>query len=402
MIKAALDEIGAPAEPAPRQEDRKVMHQQTQQVETAVVGVARMQDGAAADRADGTLLPAAAVPLDPAVIDMERALGMLASVGRALANPDLEPHQLNDIRAHVDALVRLLQRVGRSTVLANAAIAYRIQTERRIGQHLDTLERQEGRRTGDASDYQRVVRDELKISYKTASRWRELGEAPQDVVDDYLAQALEALERYSAGEEPRDDNGDPEPLLATAQLLRLLHTAPGSGSAGDAGDAAQVVPDDDGAGLLSLELPDALIAVFGRVLGSVDRHAGELGMRDPNWSGRVLVTPPPESAIPFGAHLLQRYESGAVSDAILVVQHPQNSAWWNPFAGWPHCLLSSAALEGRLAAPPTVFCVSESADVRGRFAEEFRRLGYLYLDGAVSESVPAGGGAGSAAVRAEA
>ena len=393
MIETAPEEIGAPAEPAPRQEGRKVMHQQTQQVETAVVGVATMQDGAAADRADGTLLPAAAVPLDPAVIDMERALGMLASVGRALANPDLEAHQLNDIRAHVDALVRLLQRVDRSTVLANAAIAYRIQTERRIGQHLDTLERQEGRRTGDASDYQRVVRTELGISYKTASRWRELGEAPQDVVDDYLAQALEALERYSAGEEPRDDNGDPEPLLATAQLLRLLHTAPGSGSAGDAGD---------GAGLLSLELPDALIAVFGRVLGSVDRHAGELGMRDPNWSGRVLVTPPPASAVPFGEHLLRRYESGAVSDAILVVQHPQNSPWWHPFAGWPHCLLSSAALEGRLAAPPTVFLLSESADVRGRFTEEFRRLGYLYPDGAVSKRVPADGGAGSAAVRAEA
>ena len=401
MIKAALDEIGAPAEPA-RQEGRKVMQQQTQQVETAVVGVARMQDGAAADRADGTLLPSIATALDPAVIDMERALGMLASVGRALANPDLAPRELNDIRAHVDALVRLLQRVGRSTVLANAAIAYRIQTERRIGQHLNTLGQHEGRRTGDASDYQRVVRDELKISYRTAQRWREIGEAPQGEVDGYIAPALKALERNTAGDEPHDENGDPAALLSTAELLRLLHTAPGSGSAGDAGDAAQVVPDDDGAGLLSLELPDALIAVFGRVLGSVDRHAGELGMRDPHWSGRVLVTPPPESAIPFGAHLLRRYESGAVSDAILVVQHPQNSAWWNPFAGWPHCLLSSAAMEGRLAAPPTVFLVSESADVRGRFMEEFRRLGYLYPDGAVSETVPADGGAGSAAVRAEA
>ena len=163
------------------------------QTDTAVPDAAAGAGGGAPEGADGTLLPAAAVPLDPAVIDMERALGMLASVGRALANPDLEPRQLYDIRAHVDALVRLLQRVGRSTVLANAAIAYRIQTERRIGQHLNTLGRQEGRRTGDASDYQRVVRDELKISYKTASRWRELGEAPQDVVDDYIAPALKAL-----------------------------------------------------------------------------------------------------------------------------------------------------------------------------------------------------------------
>ena len=153
--------------------------------------------------------------------------------------------------------------------------------------------------------------------------------------------------------------------------------------------AARADRDDDGARVLSLDLPVGLIEVIRRVLGSFDRYAGELGMRDPDWRGRVLVTPPPAAAVPFGVHLLQLYESGAVSGAILVVQRPQDSAWWRPLAGRPHCLLSSAALEGRPAAPPTVFLLSGSADVRGRFIDAFRRLGYLYPDGAVSEIAPA-------------
>ena len=122
------------------------------------------------DGTGGGLLPAVVTPLDPAVVDMERALGMLASVGHALANPDIEPHDLNDLRAHIDALVGLLLRVGRSTVLANAGIAYRIQTEQRIGQYLETLDADRGRRQDGPTEIQRAVQDELRISYRTALR----------------------------------------------------------------------------------------------------------------------------------------------------------------------------------------------------------------------------------------
>ena len=235
-------------------------------------------------------------------------------------------------------------------------------------------------RTAEPAPVAQRVGREFGISYRTALRRREIGEAPQDVVDSYIAPAFEAPERDTAGEGPLDADGDPEPLLSTSQLLRLLHAARGSGS--------QDHDTDADARLLSLDLPDALIAVIERVLGSVDRYAGEQGMRDPHWRGRVLVTPPPGSAVPFSLHLLQLYESGAVSDAILVVQTAQHSPAWRPFARWPHCLLAAAALEGLPAAPLTVFCVSEEPEVRERFRDGFVRFGYVYPDGAVSEIVP--------------
>ena len=219
--------------------------------------------------APAAALPAVVSPLDPAVIDMERALSMLAGVGQALASPELDPRQLNDLRAHIDALVGLLQRVGRSTVLANAGIAYRIQTERRIGQHLNTLDAERGRRHDGQTELQRAVQDELRISYRTALRWREIGAADQEVVDGYVGPALDALERSNAGDDPLDEHGDPQRLLSTATLLRLLHTAQGSGTAasGDAAGGARATrddDDDDDAGLFSLDLPDALFAASER------------------------------------------------------------------------------------------------------------------------------------------
>ena len=320
-------------------------------------------------------------PGDPAV---QHALGMLSSLDRVLANPAAEPRQLKNIHAHLKALVPLLQQVGRSTVLANVAIAYRILAERRLGQYLNTLEEDRGRRAGGSTELQRAV-CELGIAPRTAARWRAIGAADRELVDAYLAPAFAAFARWRTDEESHAENGDHEALISTAQLLRLLHPAPRSGSASAAGAAARADRDDDGAGVLSLELPDGLIAVIERVLGSIDRHAGELGMRDPDWRGRVLVTPPPTSAVPFGVHLLQLFASGSVSDALLVVQAPQNSPWWRPFAGWPHCLLSIAALEGLPPAPLTVFLVSVDVDLRARFAAEFARLGYCYPDGAVSD-----------------
>ena len=176
--------------------------------------------------------------------------------------------------------------------------------------------------------------------------------ADQEVVGDCSAPAFAAL-----------DHGDPDALLLSARPDR----------------------DDELVSLVSLALPGDLIAAIGRVLGPIDRHVRDLGMRDPNWQGRVLVTPPPASAVPHSDHLRRRYEAGAVSDAILVVADPENSVWWRPIAGRPRCLLSSAALVGLPATPLTVFLFSVDPDVCERFGLEFARLGYLSLAGAVSD-----------------
>ena len=318
---------------------------------------------------------------EPAV---QHALGMLSSLDRVLANPAAKPQQLKDIQAHLKALVPLLQQVGRATVLANVAIAYRILAERRLGQYLNTLEEDRGRRAGGSTELQRAV-CELGIAPRTAARWRAIGAADQKLVDAYLAPAFAAFEGWYTGEGLLDERGDHEALLSTAQLLRLLGTVPGSGSAGAASAASRAARDDDGAGLLTLELPDDLLAVIERVLGSIDRHVREGGMRDPDWRGRVLITPPKTSAVPYSMHLLRLYESGSVTDAILVAESAQSAMWWGPFAGRPHCLLSSAALEGLPAGPLTVFALSADVELRARFAAEFRRLGYVYPAGAVSD-----------------
>ena len=176
--------------------------------------------------------------------------------------------------------------------------------------------------------------------------------AAQEVVDDCSAPAFAAL-----------DHGDPDALLLSGRPDR----------------------DDELAGLVSLALPADLIAASGRVLGPIDRHVRDWGMRDPNWQGRVLVTPPPASAVPYSDHLRRRYESGAVSDAILVVADPPNSVWWRPFAGRPHCLLSRDALAGLPATPLIVFLLSGDPNVCERFGREFARLGYLSLEGAVPD-----------------
>ena len=176
--------------------------------------------------------------------------------------------------------------------------------------------------------------------------------ADHEVVDDCSAPAFAAL-----------DHGNPDALLVSGRPDR----------------------DDELVSLVSLALPGDLIAASGRVLGPIDRHVSDWGMNDPHWQGRVLVTPPPASAVPYSDHLRRRYESGAVSDAILVVADPENSVWWRPIAGRPHCLLSSVALAGLPATPLTVFLFSVDLDVCERFGREFARLGYLSLEGAVSD-----------------
>ena len=181
--------------------------------------------------------------------------------------------------------------------------------------------------------------------------------ADQEVVDDCSAPAFAAL-----------DHGNPDALLVSGRPDR----------------------DDELVGLVSLALPGDLIAASGRVLGPIDRHVSERGMSfwgplNADWQGRVLVTPPPASAVPYSDHLRRRYESGAVSDAILVAADPPNSVWWRPFAGRPHCLLSRAALAGLPATPLTVFLFSVDPDVCERFGREFARFGYLSLEGAVSD-----------------
>ena len=324
-------------------------------------------------------------------------LGALASLGCELATPDLDLRYLGELRADIHELVGRLRRAGHASVLVEAAVASRILAEWRIGRRLAALPDQRGQRTGKPTEFQRAVKA-LGVSERTARRWRELGMTRQEQVDAYIAPALAALRRSIAREGSLDASGEPGVRLSTKQLLQSLR----SGSAGAAGGAAGADRDDDDDGVPSLDLPDGLIEVCRRVLGSIDRHVGKWGMRDSDWRGRVLVTPPPAWSAPYGDHLRQLYESGAVSAAILVVQRPQDSEWWHPFARRPHCLLASAVPSDRSAAPLTVFLFSASADVHERFVDELRPLGYVYPDGAVVGIGPADGRAGSAAARAAA
>ncbi len=352
-----------------------------------------MAGGTVLDGADRAQLQGAATLL---ASDVGGALGELASLAWELANPDLDLHYLGELRADLDELVAWLRRGGHASVLTDAAIACRTLAVWRIGRKLVVLPDQSGRRTGEPTELQRAAQ-ELGVNERTARRWRALGEAPRERVDAYIAPALDALERSIAGEGSLDSSGDPGVRLSTQRLLQLLR----SESVGAADAAARADRDDDDDGMPSLDLPDGMIEVCRRVLGSVDRHIGKLGMRDPDWRGRVIVTPPPTSAVPYGDHLRRRYERGAVSDAILIVGSPQDSSWWRPFAGRPHCLLANAPKD-RPPVPLTVFLCSGSAEVHERFVREFRRLGYVYPEGAVVEIGPADGGAGPAAARAAA
>ena len=239
---------------------------------------------------------------DLAALDMERAHGVLSSIGRALADPDLELRQLNDLRVQIDALAPLLRRVGPSTVLHDASIAHRIKAESLIGQRLTALPNWSGRSTGEPTELQGATR-ELGVEERTARRWRDLGAAPPERVDAYIAPALDALERSIAGEGSPDASDEPGVRLSTRQLLQLLR----SESAGADAAAARSGRDDDDDGIPALDLPDGLLEVCRRVLGAVDRHVGALGMRDREWRGRVLVTPPPTSAAPYGDHLRRLY-----------------------------------------------------------------------------------------------
>ncbi len=330
---------------------------------------------------------------DLASLDVARARSVLASVEPALADPDLELRELNDLRAQLHALAPLLRRVGPSTVLHDASIAYRIKAESLIGQRLAALPDRSGGSTDEPTELQRATRD-LGIDDRTARRWRAIGRARPERVDAYIAPALDALERSVAGEGSPDEPGV---RLSTRQLEQIS----GSDSAGADDAAARADRDDDDDGIPALHLPDGLVEVSLRVLGGVDRHVGAQGMRDRHWQGRVLVTPPPTSAAPYADHLRRLYELGAVSDAILIVRSSQHS-WWHPFAWRPHCLLASAAPGGRPAAPLTVFLLARSVGVHERFISEFRRLGHVYPRGAVVEIGPMDGGAGPATPRAAA
>lgn len=213
----------------------------------------------------------------------------------------------------------------------NYAWEVRVEAERRMITLLDGLPKSKGGRPensptqrGSFSSEYRATLDELEASTQEASRWRLLAQVPVTVIAKYAASCID---------------GEQEPTakgclaFASAKNGQALVTSDSNEwyTSSEYIEAARDV-------LGAIDLDPASHPAANEVVKAAQFFTAEDDGLSQEWQGRVWLNPPWGDIGPtFVARLIESYEQGGVTAAILLVNaHATDTIWFQPL--WDYLL----------------------------------------------------------------
>lgn len=272
------------------------------------------------------------------------------------------------IRDQAEALRQYARVSGQSLDMQNSAAEIKLRAERKAGELLAAMPKHPGAATPshDVSALPPRLAD-IGISPMQSSRWQAEALVPEPVFEDYLEATKDA------GEE-----------ITTAGLLRAAdkpHVAHNSGNNEwytpiEYIDAARQV-------LREIDLDPASSEQANAMVGAGAYYTVEDDGLTKDWVGRVWMNPPYSSELigPFTAKLVESYVSGAVSEAIVLVNNATDTRWFQRLL----CTASAVCFperrvrfwgpDGTVGAPLQGQAVLYFGDNYGIFAKGFEHLG---------------------------
>jgi hypothetical protein len=208
-----------------------------------------------------------------------------------------------------------------------------IEAERRAAEFLDKLDRKpyhggrkinDARQVGDISNYQQGL-EQIGISTQDASRWRAVAEIPASTLSRYVEAVM-------------DDGGE----ATTKGLLSFASARDGSAQVSSDGNEYYTLAEHIEAArsvLSEIDLDPASHAAANKVVKAKKFYTRKDDGLAQEWRGRVWLNPPWGDEGPaFVAKLVESYEQGSVTAAILLVNaHATDTRWFQPLWNYLLC-----------------------------------------------------------------
>jgi len=271
--------------------------------------------------------------------------------------------EVKEIRDQAEALRLYMRQSQQGLEMQNQCAEIKLRAERRAGEMLADGLQHQGGRPKPLHDERVLLRDH-QISEIQSHRWQQVAQVPEEAFDAYIAATRDS------------DTAE----LTTAGLLRRPDAALRSSEA------------------VEWYTPPQYIAAVREVLGGIDLDpasslqankvvkAKQFCGKDSDgltcdWPGRVFLNPPYGGAsAAFATKLVQQYEAGPTSAAILLVNaNSTDAGWFQPLWAYTLCFTNhridfvSPAGEGSGSTHGSAFVYfGEDASI---FGQVFRRFG---------------------------
>ena len=287
------------------------------------------------------------------------SLERLVALGKDAIERAASFEALRELRNKTEAL-RVYQRAqGASALAVSAATQLRLRADRRMGEALAEMQKNEGGRPKETGDTMSPVSKaptyaQLRIDKKEASRWQALAKIGSDMFEAILEGherqgtpvTAESVTRTAEraqelGHSAEDIRNAPVPSPRTRERAQARFW-----SAVERASSRELLVEKF-TGEYEWNTPPEILEVAREVLGEFDLDPAsnpiaqkvvrarryftkeDDGLAQP-WSGRVWINPPYAQGLidPFVAKLLEHVKGGEVTEAILLVDNRTDTRWF--------------------------------------------------------------------------
>lgn len=317
--------------------------------------------------------------MDEVVIYESKRLQSMEEAKRLLASAT-QLQEVQQIRAYASALELLARQARAGQEVQNNAAELKIRAERKAGELLGEMEKNKGASAGGVKESPRgrIVepRDttptlsEIGISKSQSSRWQQIATIPQPAFERHLA------ERKAAGDE-----------LTTAGVLRVAKANQNTRAVTSSDSNEWYTPAD------YIEAARRVLGYFDLDPASSDAanetvqaecfYTKEDNGLEQEWFGNVWLNPPYGKDGPkFVSRLVEEYEAGIVTEAIILVNsNSTETNWFAPLWDYLLCFsnhrinFKSPVGNGNGSTHGSVFIYL--GPNKAEFAKQFQAFGYI-------------------------
>ena len=235
--------------------------------------------------------------------------------------------EVKDIRDKAEAMRAYAKQAGDSSEMQNMCAEIKLRAERRGGELLREMEKNKGGWANKESCSNIVLPQDdlpkladLGIDKMQSSRWQAIAQLPEEVFEEYLAEKIKDKEE-----------------ITTADVLRLAKGQPYFMSR-NTGDFEWYTPIEiieaarEVMGIIDLDPASCVMA--NEVVKAEKFYTEEDDGLKQEWSGKVWMNPPYNQPLLtfFCEKLANSYKDGFVTEAIVLVNNPTDTKWFQNLA----------------------------------------------------------------------
>ena len=232
--------------------------------------------------------------------------------------------EVKDIRDKAEAMRAYVKQAGDSSEMQNMCAEIKLRAERRLGEMLGETEKNPGGRptknlSHDTTGINPTL-PEMGITRDQSSRWQSIAQLPEETFEEYLAEKIKAKEE-----------------ITTADVLRLAKGQPYFMSR-NTGDFEWYTPIEiiEAAREVmgTIDLDPASCVVANEVVKAEKFYTEEDDGLKQEWFGNVWMNPPYNQPLLtfFCEKLANSYKDGFVTEAIVLVNNPTDTKWFQNLA----------------------------------------------------------------------